>query len=61
MREVYKYDEQTRREAMSDQQRLLFHQQHSSPLMDALKLWMEEKIEGRRVRGAVMCACKSVG
>jgi hypothetical protein len=49
MREVYKYDEQTRREAMSDQQRLLFHQQHSSPLMDALKLWMEEKIEGRHV------------
>ena len=49
MREVYKYDEQTRREAMSDQQRRLFHQQHSGPLMDALKLWMEEKIEGRHV------------
>lgn len=49
MREVYKYDEQTRREAMSDQQRLLFHQQHSGPLMDALKLWMEEKLEGRHV------------
>jgi transposase len=49
MREVYKYDEQTRREAMSDQQRLLFHQQRSGPLMDALKLWMEEKLEGRHV------------
>ena len=35
MREVYKYDDQTRREAMSDQQRLLFHQQHSGPLMPA--------------------------
>jgi len=49
MREVYKYDEQTRREAMSDQQRLLFHQQHSGPLMDALKRWMEEKLEGRHI------------
>ena len=49
MREVYKYDEQTRREAMSGQQRLLFHQQHSGPLMNALKLWMEEKIESKQV------------
>jgi len=49
MRDVYKYDEQTRREAMSDQERLLFHQQHSGPLMLALKLWMEEKLEGRHV------------
>ena len=32
MREVYKYDAQARREAMSDQQRLLFHQQRAGPL-----------------------------
>jgi hypothetical protein len=49
MRDVYTYDEQTRREAMSDQQRLRFHQQHSGPLMDALKLWLEEKLDGRHV------------
>jgi len=49
MRDVYKYDEQTRHEAMSAHQRLIFHQQHSGPLMDALKLWMEEKLEGRHV------------
>ena len=49
MQQVYKHDEQTRREAMSDQHRLLFHQQRSGPLMDALKLWMEEKIEGKQV------------
>lgn len=49
MREVYTHDQQTQREAMSDQQRLLFHQKHSGPLMDALKLWMEEKIEGKQV------------
>ena len=49
MRQVYKHDEQTRREAMSDEQRLLFHRQHSGPLMDALKLWMEEKLSGKHV------------
>jgi len=49
LRDVYQYDEQTRREAMSDHQRLIFHQQHSGPLMNSLKLWMDEKIEGRHV------------
>ncbi len=49
LRQVYKHDAQTRREAMSDEHRLRFHQQHSGPLMDGLKLWMEEKIEGRHV------------
>ena len=49
MRQVYKHEAQTRREAMSDEQKLRFHQQHSGPLMDGLKLWMEEKLEGRHV------------
>jgi len=49
MRQVYKHDEQTQREAMSDDQRLSFHQQHSAPLMDALKEWMEAKLESKQV------------
>lgn len=49
MRQVYKHDAQTQREAMSDDQRLSFHQQHSGPLMDGLKLWMEEKLESKQV------------
>ena len=49
VQQVYKYDEQTRREAMSDEQRLLFHQQHSAPFMEGLKLWMEEKLANRHV------------
>jgi hypothetical protein len=49
MQQVYKHDAQTRREGMSDEQRLRFHQQHSGPLMDGLKLWMEERFEGRHV------------
>jgi len=49
MQQIYKHDEQTRREAMPDEQRLLFHQQHSAPIMDGLKRWMEEKLEGLHV------------
>lgn len=49
MRDVYRYDAQTRSEAMSDEQRLLFHQQHSGPLLDALKRWMEAKLESKQV------------
>ena len=49
MRQVYKHDEQTQRETMSDDQRLSFHQRHSGPLMDGLKQWMEEKLESKQV------------
>jgi len=49
MQQIYKHDEQTRREAMSAEQRLSFHQQHSAPLMEALKLWMEKKMENKHV------------
>jgi hypothetical protein len=49
MQQVYKNDAATRREAMSDDQRLLFHQQHSAPLMNDLKRWLEEKLESCRV------------
>lgn len=49
MRQVYQHDEYTRREALSDDQRLAFHQQHSAPLMDALKSWMEQKLESRQI------------
>jgi transposase len=44
MRQVYAFDAQTRREGMSDEQRLRFHQQHSEPLLngpDGLKPWLE--------------------
>ena len=49
MQQIYKHDEQARRETMSAEQRLSFHQQHSAPLMDALRLWMEEKMENKHV------------
>jgi len=49
MQQVYKHDAHTQREALSDDQRLSFHQQHSGPLMAALKLWMSEKFESKQV------------
>lgn len=49
MRQVYKHDAETRNEAMSDAQRLSFHQQHSAPLMDGLKLWMTNAFASKQV------------
>lgn len=38
---VYKYDAEARAAKLSPQARLLFHQQHSEPLMKTLRDWME--------------------
>ena len=39
--EVYRYDAEARAAQLSPQDRLLFHQQHSEPLMETLQEWME--------------------
>lgn len=49
IKQVYKYEADTVEQNMSPQQRLLYHQEYSSPLMDGLKLWMEQKIENKQV------------
>jgi transposase len=41
---VYKYDTEAREQRLSPQQRLLFHQQHSQPLMTGLHAWMEAQL-----------------
>ncbi len=38
---VYKYDAEARAANLSPQERLLFHQQHSQPVMEELQQWME--------------------
>jgi hypothetical protein len=45
--DVYKNDAETR--SMSDEQRLLFHQEHSKPLMDDLEQWLGQLIDERKV------------
>jgi transposase len=49
LRDVYRNDDVTRKQAMSPAARLAFHQQHSKPLMDELKEWLREQIDEHRV------------
>jgi len=52
MRQVYAFDAHARRNALSDEQRLLFHQKHSAPLLngpDGLKPWLESLFNSRQV------------
>jgi transposase len=46
---VYEHDASCRREAMSPEQRLSFHQEHSEPLMQGLQRWMTDQMEQRLV------------
>lgn len=49
IRQVYQHDEESRRQTMTDDQRLRFHQKHSAPLMADLKQWMEGKFARHEV------------
>ena len=49
LKDVYKNDAEAKRQEMSDEQRLRFHQKQSGPKMDELKRWLTEQIEQRRV------------
>ena len=44
LRDVYHHDAQAREQAMSPEQRLRFHQEHSGPLMEELHEWMEAQL-----------------
>ena len=46
---VYANDADCREHAMSPQQRLVYHQTHSGPLMDELQTWMNAQLEERLV------------
>lgn len=47
--EVFKFEAHTRKQAMSAEQRLDYHQRHSRPLLEALKAWMETQLADREV------------
>jgi transposase len=40
---VYKHDKETKEQQLSDEDRLLYHQNHSKPIMDQLKIWAERQ------------------
>jgi transposase len=47
--EVYGYDDQTRTQCLSGEQRLHFHQEHSGPVMEKLKIWCGAQFAERKV------------
>ena len=49
IKQVYKHEAATVEQKMPPQQRLLHHQEHSRPLLEGLKLWMEQKVVNKEV------------
>src|ERR1039457_7426124 len=47
--EVYVHDDQTRTQCLSPEQRLHFHQEHSGPVMEKLKIWCGAQFAERKV------------
>jgi len=49
LRDVYGYDAQARERGLPPEARLVFHQTHSRPLMEALHTWLGAQLDERRV------------
>jgi len=47
--EVYKHEKRTRKEGMSDHQRLMFHKENSEPVMNELKKWLKSRLDEKKV------------
>jgi transposase len=46
-REIYGYDAVARKQGMSAEQRLAFHQEHSKPVMEKLHVWLKTQFDER--------------
>lgn len=46
---VYKHDAIARKDSMSPNQRLVYHQENSAPVMDDLKCWLKAQLEKKLV------------
>ena len=49
LRQVYRHDAIARKEEMSPERRLRFHQDHSAKLMKTLRGWMSEQLDQKKV------------
>jgi hypothetical protein len=49
LKAVYDHDEEAREEQLSAQERLVYHQTYSAPILTALKTWLEQQTEQRLV------------
>jgi hypothetical protein len=45
---VYHYDNEASKQNLDAEQRLTFHQKHSQPILEALKLWMQDQIDAKK-------------
>lgn len=44
---VYHYDKLTKEQGLSPGERLAYHQEHSAPVMEALKVWLDKQINDK--------------
>ena len=49
LKDVYKHDAHTKKQKMSDEQRLKYHQRKSGPLMESLQKWLDEQLDQNKV------------
>ena len=49
IREVYRFEAEAKALGLAPEPRLVHHQTHSLPVLDHLKVWMREKIDGKHV------------
>lgn len=49
LREVYRFDAEAKERGLEPELRLVHHQTHSQPVMERLKAWMREKLDGKHV------------
>lgn len=45
MGKVYHHDQEAKEKALSAEERLVYHQTHSAPLMTALKQWLDDQVD----------------
>jgi len=49
LRKVYKIDAETKKQAMTADERLRYHKKHSKPVMDDLKEWLKQQFDDKLV------------
>jgi len=49
LREIYKHDAMTKKQGLSKNDRLIFHQQNSKPIMDTFLHWLNAQIDERKI------------
>ena len=47
--EIYQHEAHCKAQQLTPTERLAYHQAHSGPVMEALKAWMEQQLEDKRV------------